>query len=232
MRRTISWQLIFSFLLFSIVIIGLFGWFSVRLLDSHFSEYVSERRTEEITGFTDEIEAVYAQEGSWDEDAIAVIGRQALQADIILKVYDNQGALIWTPTAMEEQDNRQMMSSHMSQMNEMMGGTESEYTVTTVELSDGTRTIGSLAIGTMGTYFYTEHDVSFMSDIRNNLLIVALLAFALSLFFAVWIARKLSVPVFAVSRFTGEIAKGNYTEPAPKETNIVEIDALIRSVDS
>ena len=126
MRRTISWQLIFSFLLFSIVIIGLFGWFSVRLLDSHFSEYVSERRTEEITGFTDEIEAVYAQEGSWDEDAIAVIGRQALQADIILKVYDNQGALIWTPTAMEEQDNRQMMSSHMSQMNEMMGGTESE----------------------------------------------------------------------------------------------------------
>ncbi|MFZ1691081.1 MAG: two-component sensor histidine kinase, partial [Trichococcus flocculiformis] len=193
MRRTISWQLIFSFLLFSIVIIGLFGWFSVRLLDSHFSEYVSERRTEEITGFTDEIEAVYAQEGSWDEDAIAVIGRQALQADIILKVYDNQGALIWTPTAMEEQDNRQMMSSHMSQMNEMMGGTESEYTVTTVELSDGTRTIGSLAIGTMGTYFYTEHDVSFMSDIRNNLLIVALLAFALSLFFAVWIARKLSV---------------------------------------
>ena len=232
MRRTISRQLIFSFLLFSIVIIGLFGWFSVRLLDSHFSEYVSERRTQEITGFADEIEAVYAQVGGWDEESVAVIGRQALQADIILKVYDSQGKLIWTPTAMEEQENRQMMSSHMSQMNEMMGGTESEYTVTTVELNDGARTIGSLEIGTMGTYFYTEHDVSFMRDIRNNLLIVALLAFALSLFFAVWIARKLSVPVFAVNRFTGEIAKGNYTEQPPKETNIVEIDALIRSVDS
>jgi len=232
MRRTIGWNLILSFLLFSSVIIGLFGWFSVRLLDSHFSEYVSERRTEEITGFTDEIETVYAQTDSWDEEAVAVIGRQALQADIILKVYDSQGALIWSPSVMEEQENRQMMSSHMSQMNEMMGGTESEYTVTTVELNDGAQKIGSLAIGTMGTYFYTDHDVAFMSDIRNNLLIVALLAFALSLFFAVWIARKLSVPVFAVSRFTGEIAKGNYTERPPKETNIVEIDALIRSVDS
>ena len=91
MRRTISRQLIFSFLLFSIVIIGLFGWFSVRLLDSHFSEYVSERRTQEITGFADEIEAVYAQVGGWDEESVAVIGRQALQADIILKVYDSQG---------------------------------------------------------------------------------------------------------------------------------------------
>lgn len=82
---------------------------------------------------------------------------------------------------MEEQENRQMMSSHMSQMSEMMGGTESEYTVTTVELHEGSRTIGSLEIGTMGTYFYTEHDVAFVSDIRNNLMIVALLAFALSL---------------------------------------------------
>ena len=232
MRRTISWHLLLSFLLFSSVIIGLFGWFSMQLVNSHFSEYVSERRTEEITGYTDEIEAVFAQTGSWDEDAIAVIGRQALQDDIILKVYDSQEQLIWSPSVMEEQENRQMMSSHMSQMSEMMGGTESEYTVTTVELNEGSRTIGSLEIGTMGTYFYTEHDVAFVSDIRNNLMIVALLAFALSLFFAVWIARKLSVPVFAVSRFTGEIAKGNYTEPAPKETNIVEIDALIRSVDS
>ena len=55
MRRTIGWNLILSFLLFSSFIIGLFGWFSVRLLDSHFSEYVSERRTEEITRFSDEI---------------------------------------------------------------------------------------------------------------------------------------------------------------------------------
>ena len=93
MRRTISWHLLLSFLLFSSVIIGLFGWFSMQLVNSHFSEYVSERRTEEITGYTDEIEAVFAQTGSWDEDAIAVIGRQALQDDIILKVYDKHEKL-------------------------------------------------------------------------------------------------------------------------------------------
>ena len=101
---------------------------------------------------------------------IAYSTEEVYKADIILKVYDSQEQLIWSPSVMEEQENRQMMSSHMSQMNEMMGGTENEYTVTTVELNDGDRIIGSLAIGTMGTYFYTEHDVSFMSDIRNNLL--------------------------------------------------------------
>lgn len=230
MKRTIGWQLLFSFLAISIVSVGLFGWLSMRIINDHFEEYVSLRQTEEITAFTGQLEQAYVGGDSWDTTAISTIGADALESNIILKVYDANGQLIWAPSA-EEEKTLQQTGSHMMQMNDMMGGEESGYTLTTTTLHDGGKEIGSLAIGTIGPYAYTEHDRQFMTDVKNNFLIVALLTLVLAILFAGWVARKLSRPVVKVSDFTKEIAKGNYADQVPQETKIVEIDELIHSVN-
>jgi two-component system, OmpR family, sensor histidine kinase BaeS len=230
MKRTIGWQLIFSFLAISVVSVGLFGWLSMRIMNDHFKAYVSLRQTEEITAFTGQLEQAFAGGGSWDKTVLSTIGTDALKSNIILKVYDAGGQLIWAPSA-EEEKTLQQTGSHMMQMNDMMGGEESGYTLATTKLYDGGKEIGSLAIGTIGPYAYTEHDRQFMTDVKNNFLIVALLTLVLSILFAGWVARQLSRPVVKVSDFTKEIAKGNYADQVPQETKIVEIDELIHSVN-
>ena len=67
MKRTIGWQLIFSFLAISVVSVGLFGWLSMRIMNDHFKAYVSLRQTEEITAFTGQLEQAFAGGGSWDK---------------------------------------------------------------------------------------------------------------------------------------------------------------------
>lgn len=230
MKRTIGWQLLFSFLAISVVSVGLFGWLSMRIMNDHFKAYVSLRQTEEITAFTGQLEQAFVGGGSWDNTAISTIGADALKSNIILKVYDVNGQIIWAPSA-EEEKNLQQSGSHMMQMNDMMGGEESGYTLTTTTLYDGGKEIGSLAIGTIGPYAYNEHDRQFMTDVKNNFLIVALLTLVLAILFAGWVARQLSRPVVKVSDFTKEIAKGNYANQVPPETKIVEIDELIHSVN-
>lgn len=231
MKRTIGWQLIFSFLVISIVNIGLLGWLSMRIMNDHFEEYVSLRQTEEITAFTDKLEKAFGEEGSWDMMAVSAVGNDALESNIILKLYEADGQLIWTPSK-EEEEKFQQMDSHMMQMNDMMNFEERNYTQATTALYDSGREIGRLEIGTLGPYAYNEHDRQFMTDVKNNFLIVALLTLVLTILFAIGIARKLSKPVREVSSFTKEIAKGNYANQVPQETKIVEIDDLILSVNT
>jgi len=231
MKRTIGWQLIFSFLVISIVNIGLLGWLSMRIMNDHFEEYVSLRQTEEITAYTDKLEKAFSEAESWDVTAISAVGTDALETNIILKLYGADGQLIWAPSK-EEEENFQQTSSHMMKMNDMMNFEERNYSQTTTALYDGAKEIGRLEIGTMGPYVYNEHDRQFMTDVKNNFLIVAFLTLVLSILFAIWVARKLSKPVIKVSDFTKEIAKGNYANQVPQETKIVEIDDLIRSVNT
>ena len=233
MNRTIKWQFIFSFVSISFIIIGAFSIMTLSLMDNHFAKYVAERQESEIGEYTTSLERIYEENEGWPNTAdFESIGLESLHNLIILKVYDNEKNLLWDPASSDELGNKQKMQDNASYMDKIMGEMEHDYVEKTVPLFNGEQKIGEALISYMGPTAYSEHDALFIADMKNNLIIVAIVALILSIFFAALVAKKISGPIVRVKDFTREIAKGDYTSLSPEKTDIKELDELISSVNA
>ena len=233
MKRTIKWQLLLSFVSLSFILVGAFSWITLNLLESHFADYVRERQESELEEYSTDLENLYQQNGTWEENSQAIqrIGRNALQQSVIVRIFDEDGQLLWSPSASEEEDAKNKVQDHLLHMQQMVGGMESDYVQSRSPLYDGTEEIGIMEIQSVGPYAYTEHDALFISDMESKLVLVAFFSLLIPLFFALLVAKKLSSPIVTINDFTKEIAKGRYSSLSLEETGIREIDDLLVSVN-
>ena len=233
MKRTIKWQLLLSFVSLSFILVGAFSWITLNLLESHFADYVRERQESELEEYSTDLENLYQQNGTWEENSQAIqrVGRNALQQSVIVRIFDEDGQLLWSPSASEEEDAKNKVQDHLLHMEQMVGGMESDYVQSRSHLYDGTEEIGMMEIQSVGPYAYTEHDALFISDMESKLVLVAFISLLIPLFFALLVAKKLSSPIVTINDFTKEIAKGRYSSLSLEETGIREIDDLLVSVN-
>lgn len=233
MKRTIKWQLLLSFVSLSFILVGAFSWITLNLLESHFADYVRERQESELEEYSTDLENLYQQNGTWEENSQAIqrVGRNALQQSVIVRIFDEDGQLLWSPSASEEEDAKNKVQDHLLHMEQMVGGMESDYVQSRSPLYDGTEEIGMMEIQSVGPYAYTEHDALFISDMESKLVFVAFISLLIPLFFALLVAKKLSSPIVTINDFTKEIAKGRYSSLSLEETGIREIDDLLVSVN-
>lgn len=234
MKRTIKWQLLLSFISLSFILIGAFSWITLNLMESHFADYVKERQESELTAYSSGLEALYQEDSTWEDDlpAIQNIGQNALLDSVILKVYNVDGQLLWGPSSAEEEVAENRIRNHLIHMEKMMGDMDSEYVQTRLPLyNNNAEEIGTLEIQSLSPASYTEHDALFISDMRNNLILVAFISLLISLSFAVLVAKKISSPIATINDFTTGITKGHYSNLPLEETGIREIDDLQNSVN-
>ncbi|MFZ2363530.1 MAG: ATP-binding protein [Trichococcus flocculiformis] len=233
MKRTIKWQLLLSFVSLSFILVGAFSWITLNLLESHFADYVRERQESELEEYSTDLENLYQQNGTWEENSQAIqrVVRNALQQSVIVRIFDEDGQLLWSPSASEEEDAKNKVQDHLLHMEQMVGGMESDYVQSRSPLYDGTEEIGMMEIQSVGPYAYTEHDALFISDMESKLVLVAFFSLLIPLFFALLVAKKLSSPIVTINDFTKEIAKGRYSSLSLEETGIREIDDLLVSVN-
>ncbi|CZR07196.1 sensor histidine kinase [Trichococcus ilyis] len=233
MKRTIKWQLLLSFVSLSFILVGAFSWITLNLIESHFADYVKERQESELEEHSSDLEALYQENGTWEENSQAIqrIGQNALQQTVIVRIYDEDGQLLWSPSASEEEEVKKKVQNHLLHMEQMVGDIDSDYLQTIIPLYDGTEEIGMIEVQSLGPYAYTEHDALFISDMKSNLVLVAFISLLIPLFFAVLVAKKLSSPIVTINNFTTEIAKGRYSSLSLEETGIREIDDLLDSVN-
>ena len=233
MKRTIKWQLLLSFVSLSFILVGAFSWITLNLLESHFADYVRERQESELEEYSTDLENLYQQNGTWEENSQAIqrIGRNALQQSVIVRIFDEDGQLLWSPSASEEEDAKNKVQDHLLHMEQMVGGMESDYVQSRSPLYDGTEEIGMMEIQSVGPYAYTEHDALFISDMESKLVFVAFISLLIPLFFALVVSKKLSSPIVTINDFTQKIAKGRYSSLSLEETGIREIDDLLVSVN-
>lgn len=233
MKRTIKWQLLLSFVSLSFILVGAFSWITLNLLESHFADYVRERQESELEEYSTDLENLYQQNGTWEENSQAIqrVGRNALQQAVIVKIYDEDGQLLWQPSPSEEEEANTQMQDHLLHMKKTVWDIESDYLQTRVTLYDGAEEIGTLEVQSVSPHAYTQHDALFISGMKSTVVLVALISLLIPLFFALLVAKKLSSPIVTINDFTKEIAKGHYSSLSLEETGIREIDDLLVSVN-
>lgn len=234
MKRTIKWQLLLSFVSLSFILVGAFSWITLNLLESHFADYVRERQESELEEYSTDLENLYQQNGTWEENSQAIqrVGRNALQQAVIVKIYDEDGQLLWQPSPSEEEEANTQMQDHLLHMEKTVWDIESDYLQTRVTLYDGAEEIGTLEVQSVSPHAYTQHDALFISGMKSTVVLVALISLLIPLFFALLVAKKLSSPIVTINDFTKEIAKGRYSSLSLEETGIREIDDLLVSVNA
>lgn len=234
MKRTIKWQLLLSFVSLSFILVGAFSWITLNLLESHFADYVRERQESELEEYSTDLENLYQQNGTWEENSQTIqrVGRNALQQAVIVKIYDKDGQLLWQPSPSEEEEANTQMQDHLLHMEKTVWDIESDYLQTRVTLYDGAEEIGMLEVQSVSPHAYTQHDALFISGMKSTVVLVALISLLIPLFFALLVAKKLSSPIVTINDFTKEIAKGRYSSLSLEETGIREIDDLLVSVNA
>lgn len=232
MNRTIKWQFIVSFVSISFIIIGAFSIMTITLMDNHFAKYVAVRQEAELVKYTNDLEKIYKKNKGWPNTTdFEQIGLESLHNSIVLNVYDNENNILWKPSTLDELKNEQKIQDTIPHMDNMMGEMNHGFVNKTFPLFSEGEKIGEVLFSYVGPTTYSEHDAFFIADMKKNLVIVAAVALALSIFFAALFSKKISAPIVRVKNFTKDISKGDYTSTSPEKTDIKEIDDLILSVN-
>lgn len=229
MKRTIWWQLVLSFLFLSVLIISSFSWITVRLIDAHFEDYLTKRQDTQVATYVEGLEEAYTSGQDWNEAAIQQIGRDAMHNGIAIALYDQNDELVWE--TMSLMDHGMTVPSGDQHMQEMMENFPDAFTQTAHSLENNGTPIGEAVFGIMGRVAYTEQDTAFIQETEQNLLLAALFSLLSAVIFGTLIAKRVSIPMVKVSRFTKEIAQGNYANQLPSETGIKEMNELVSSVN-
>jgi two-component system, OmpR family, sensor histidine kinase BaeS len=225
--------LMLAFLAVTVILFGLISLFANVLLDKQFKEYVIAEQEKENQAVVTVLSNGYRDWGNtWDANGIEIIGANALERGLMLRIEDKDGTVLWD--AMVHNSGQcaaiiQNLSQIMEQRyNDFKGGyEEKDYPITI----DG-GLAGTIVVGYYGPYYYTESDIQFLDTLNQLLQIGAIVAMVLSLGLGLVIARQLSTPIKRVTETARQIADGNLKERVVEKSTTTEIVDLTQTVNS
>ncbi|UJF15595.1 HAMP domain-containing histidine kinase [Jeotgalibaca sp. MA1X17-3] len=224
MKRTIRWQLVFSFLLFSFLIIGMISWGTIQLMDVYFQDYVEERKETEISEYVKDIEDAYQIGSGFDEKMMNSLHMFAMHSDFSFELYNEEGDLLQSSAQSHD-----MQGNHS--MHGMMNQSTSDELERSYSLKKDGKSIGTAVFRFKESSSYTEDDQQFITKMKQNFLIVGGTAFLFSILFAGSIAQKFSKPLITINHFTKKVSKGGYQDFLEPDTPIVEMNELMENLN-
>lgn len=231
-KWTIRTQLLLSFLLISILLVGFLSVITVNLMNNHFAKYVDDKYAKTLMGYQQTVESAFnTQNNEWYQQDIVTVGEQASVNNILMTVTDQDNQLVWSTETNKGSSRHHMMEDHCAKAVARIDKANPDYVETSLPLMVGNQQIGTITFGYYGALKYTAGDLQFMSNMKRNLAFIFILALPLSLLLASLIARQISRPLITVNRLTKKVARGDYSQQIELDTPIMEINELILSVN-
>jgi two-component system, OmpR family, sensor histidine kinase BaeS len=232
MKVSLRIELIFSFTILGMILIGILYVFVNFFLESQFREYSvrkQELQNREIAGL---VERQFDQSGKWHSDVIEEIGIRELEQGLILKVTDLSGRTIWDAVeynsgichSMIEKMSMRMMARYPS----INGGLAyKDY-----PLFIATSPAGNLRIGYYGPFFYTDTDFFFIDTINRILVWLALGTLAASIAGGIFVSSRLATPIAHAIRSAKKIQEGDFSARPPIRSSTREVSELVLTMNT
>ena len=192
------------------------------VFNKKFEQYIIRNNENEISNIIDSIRSKYVN-GEWELSSIQQIGEDAISNGIFVDLYDK--------------DNKNMchmvMGSIENNMNYMINKNKSNYTEKLFEIKNlDNEIIGNIKIGSYGLLYYMDNDVDFLKEINKVITSIGIVMVLITIFIAILISNNISKPVEVVSNMANLIGDGDYDNKIDYDSNIVEIDVLIKSINN
>lgn len=229
-KRGLSAQLSLTILTVLLLVIGLTGILANFVISRQFASYIqdqekarSENIVSDLSGQWDVITK------TWNQEYIHAVGMYSLYDGYILKLYDNEGKVIWDAENHDMALCSQVMRDISTRMNKAK--TFGDFTTHHYDLVYNGSRVGYVSIKSYGPYFFSESDFHFIRALNIVVLLISLVAFAVSIVTGLLLARRIVSPISKASKAAGRIAGGEYGIVIESETDTRELYELINAVN-
>lgn len=202
------------------------------VFNKKFEQYIIKNNENEISNIIDSINSKYVN-GEWDLSSIQQIGEDAINKGIFLDLYDKDSNLVWGAMTYNENMCHMVMGSIENNMNYMINNSKINYTEKLFEIKNlDNEIIGNIKIGSYGSLYYMDNDIDFLKEINKVITSIGIVMILITIFIAILISNNISKPVEVVSNMANLIGDGGYDNKIDYDSNIVEIDVLIKSINN
>ena len=202
------------------------------VFNKKFEQYIIRNNENEISNIIDSIRSKYVN-GEWELSSIQQIGEDAISNGIFVDLYDKDSNLVWGAMTYNKNMCHMVMGSIENNMNYMINKNKSNYTEKLFEIKNlDNEIIGNIKIGSYGLLYYIDNDVDFLKEINKVITSIGIVMVLITIFIAILISNNISKPVEVVSNMANLIGDGDYDNKIDYDSNIVEIDVLIKSINN
>ena len=199
------------------------------VFNKKFEQYIIRNNESEISNIIDSIRSKYVN-GEWELSSIQQIGEDAISNGIFVDLYDKDSNLVWGAMTYNKNMCHMVMGSIE---NNMINKNKSNYTEKLFEIKNlDNEIIGNIKIGSYGLLYYMDNDVDFLKEINKVITSIGIVMVLITIFIAILISNNISKPVEVVSNMANLIGDGDYDNKIDYDSNIVEIDVLIKSINN
>ena len=202
------------------------------VFNKKFEQYIIRNNENEISNIIDSIRSKYVN-GEWELSSIQQIGEDAISNGIFVDLYDKDSNLVWGAMTYNKNMCHMVMGSIENNMNYMINKNKSNYTEKLFEIKNlDNEIIGNIKIGSYGLLYYMDNDVDFLKEINKVITSIGIVMVLITIIIAILISNNISKPVEVVSNMANLIGDGDYDNKIDYDSNIVEIDVLIKSINN
>ncbi len=227
---TIRSKLSLSYIVYILLFILFVGVISNYIIKNEFKEYSKKKLENQITQITRQINNQYND--GWNVDNIKVIGSNALENGLIISVYGTNNKTIWDAFVHNGHQCSMVIDGIATMMIEHDPNWKGKFVVKEFPLTQSNANIGSIHIGYLSPYFYTETEFAFLSTLNTLYIIASIIFVSMALVLGAYIAKRLAMPLNKVVKATTNLSQGIYEKIPSDETNIIEINKLTNSINS
>ncbi len=233
MKYSLKVKLSISYALVALLLVALVSLFSNFLLQDQFEKYIIRQQE----GKNEEIVLQIAQQydpntKTYHTDSVESIGTSALSRGMIVKVSDASGNVVWDAMVHNNGMCNQMLQNMADNMLSRYPNFEGAYEEKSYPVISGTVSAGNVSVGYYGPFYFSDNDAAFIDALNRALLTIGIVSLVFALLLGFFMARRISHPITQATGAAEKIAKGDYSDKIKLQSNTLELDKLVTSINS
>ncbi|MDK0773276.1 sensor histidine kinase [Clostridium perfringens] len=199
--------------------------------DKKFGDYIMIKNQNTVQSILMELSEQYS-DNKWDYKGMEKISYNALDKGIIVALYDKEDKEIMNIEKNSKDKCNRIMNFIKSSMEGKYGSTTSQFEPVYYPLIKSGEKIGAVRVKFYGPIFYMQNELVFLDIVNKIILGIGVLLILASTVIGFIISRSITRPINKLMTKAKYISKGEYDKKIEINTDILEINELINSINN
>ncbi len=199
--------------------------------DKKFGDYIMIKNQNTVQNILMELSEQYS-DNEWNYKNIEKITYNSLDKGIIVALYDKEDKEIMNIEKNSKDKCNRVMNFIKSSMEGKYGSTTSQFEPVYYPLIKSGEKIGEVRVKFYGPIFYMQNELVFLDIVNKIILGIGVLLILASTIMGFIISRSITRPINKLMTKAKYISKGEYDKKIEINTDILEINDLINSINN
>lgn len=199
--------------------------------DKKFGDYIMIKNQNTVQNILMELSEQYS-DNEWNYKNIEKITYNSLDKGIIVALYDKEDKEIMNIEKNSKDKCNRIMNFIKSSMEGKYGSTTSQFEPVYYPLIKSGEKIGEVRVKFYGPIFYMQNELVFLDIVNKIILGIGVLLILASTIMGFIISRSITIPINKLMTKAKYISKGEYDKKIEINTDILEINDLINSINN